>query len=388
MIPPVSSSCICNFDLSFRCIHLVDNAGMIPRGRPGHDALFKVRLLINHMKSKFRDCFSPSCQMAVDESMIGFDGRLSFKQYLPHKPTKWGIKVWEIADCNTGYCLDFDVYTGKTYEQASPNGIGYDVIRKLTDPYLHQGHHVYFDRFFSGLPIMEYLKDHGTYASGTIMTNRKGLPKALKKKKLAKGASAFYSKNNSNMLVTTWKDKKQVNLITSGSMRGVDATGKPNVISDFNKYMGGVDLNNQLCTYYKVGRPSHRWWRYIFWHCLNVAVTNAWLLFKNSASQEQLKLVPNHKKFIIKLSHQLHNGFTCRKQLGRPVVQRRILAPSLAVLNNHDLVKIDGRARICVNCSKNGNRGPNGRKKQTTFKCRQCNAALCKIECFRAFHPV
>ena len=78
--------------------------------------------------------------MAVDISMICFDGRLFFKQYLPHKPTKWEIKAWEITDCSTWYCLDFDVYTGKSYEQALPNGIGYDVIRKLTEPYQNRGH--------------------------------------------------------------------------------------------------------------------------------------------------------------------------------------------------------------------------------------------------------
>ena len=33
--------------------------------------------------------------------MIGTRGRLSFLQYLPKKPTKWGIKLWVCAESKT-----------------------------------------------------------------------------------------------------------------------------------------------------------------------------------------------------------------------------------------------------------------------------------------------
>jgi hypothetical protein len=36
----------------------------------------------------------PGRELAVDEAMIGFKGRFILKQYLPGKPTKWGIKAW------------------------------------------------------------------------------------------------------------------------------------------------------------------------------------------------------------------------------------------------------------------------------------------------------
>ena len=37
-------------------------------------------------------------QCSVDEAMIPFKGRLAFKQYMKDKPTKWGIKVFVLAD--------------------------------------------------------------------------------------------------------------------------------------------------------------------------------------------------------------------------------------------------------------------------------------------------
>ena len=45
-----------------------------------------------------------------EEGMISFKGRLSFRQYMPAKPTKYGIKVWMCADSATGYVLNHDVY--------------------------------------------------------------------------------------------------------------------------------------------------------------------------------------------------------------------------------------------------------------------------------------
>ena len=37
-------------------------------------------------------------QCSVDEAMIPFKGRLAFNQYMKDKPTKWGIKVFVLAD--------------------------------------------------------------------------------------------------------------------------------------------------------------------------------------------------------------------------------------------------------------------------------------------------
>ena len=35
--------------------------------------------------------------------MIKYKGRLYFRQYMPKKPVKYGIKVWMAADSKTGY---------------------------------------------------------------------------------------------------------------------------------------------------------------------------------------------------------------------------------------------------------------------------------------------
>ena len=57
--------------------------------------------------------------------MIPFKGRLGMKQYMPQKPTKRGIKVWECADSANGYVVDLSVYTGKERGMNTEQGLGY-----------------------------------------------------------------------------------------------------------------------------------------------------------------------------------------------------------------------------------------------------------------------
>ena len=41
-----------------------------------------------------------------------YKGRLTFKQYIPSKRSRFGIKLFVLCDCKTGTILDFIVYTG------------------------------------------------------------------------------------------------------------------------------------------------------------------------------------------------------------------------------------------------------------------------------------
>lgn len=47
----------------------------------------------------------------MDESTVGFKGRLSFRIYNKIKPTKWGIKVL-VADSTNGYVFTLESYFG------------------------------------------------------------------------------------------------------------------------------------------------------------------------------------------------------------------------------------------------------------------------------------
>ena len=86
-------------------LHLVDNSTV-----NGGDRLVKVRLMIDHLQKAFREIPNDK-HLAVDEQMVPFKGASSLKQYIPKKPTKWGYKMFILAD-KDGLVYDFFPYTG------------------------------------------------------------------------------------------------------------------------------------------------------------------------------------------------------------------------------------------------------------------------------------
>ena len=101
------------FLLVMKFLHLADNSRMIPRGQPGHSKIFKVEHVVNSLVQNYKSSYIMKKEISVDESMIAYKGRLSFLQYMPKKPHKWGIKAWVLSEAHTGYTWNFQLYTGK-----------------------------------------------------------------------------------------------------------------------------------------------------------------------------------------------------------------------------------------------------------------------------------
>ena len=107
-----------------RALHLNDSSLQVPKGQPGYDPLFKVRKLLDLVTPRFEDQFNLDEWVSIDEAMIPFKGRLSFKQYMKDKPTKWGIKVFVLADAKTGYTKRIQIYTGKNENLTTAMDLG------------------------------------------------------------------------------------------------------------------------------------------------------------------------------------------------------------------------------------------------------------------------
>ena len=94
-------------------LHLNDKRRELPRGHTNHNKLFKGRPILDSIVEAVESEYRPSKTVSIDEAMIPFKGRLSLRQYMPLKPVKRGIKVWECADSSNGFVCDLEVYTGK-----------------------------------------------------------------------------------------------------------------------------------------------------------------------------------------------------------------------------------------------------------------------------------
>ena len=60
----------------------LNNEKAVPRGEPDYDPLFKVRPLLTEVLDISRACYNPGQDISIDEAMIKFNGRLSFKQFV------------------------------------------------------------------------------------------------------------------------------------------------------------------------------------------------------------------------------------------------------------------------------------------------------------------
>jgi len=74
------------------------------------------------------------------------------------------------------------------------------------------------------------------------------------------------------------------------------------MIDQYNMYMGGVDKADQLLSYYSFSHHTVKWWRCVFFHLVDNAVVNAYILYRIS-SQPGRKF--NHKQFRIELAKLL-----------------------------------------------------------------------------------
>ena len=71
----------------------------------------------------------------------------------------------------------------------------------------------------------------------------------------------------------------------------------PDAIYDYNKHMGGVDLSDQLLQYFQMRRQTHKYWKTLFHHCIDIAATNAYILYRERLSQSQRSKY-DHKGYL------------------------------------------------------------------------------------------
>ena len=85
-------------------------------------------------------CTSPVKNLTIDERLVKSCHWSEIRQYIKDKPTRWGIKLWVLADSSNGCTADFNFYIGKVAgKETSEFGFGYDVVIRLLGPFLNLG---------------------------------------------------------------------------------------------------------------------------------------------------------------------------------------------------------------------------------------------------------
>lgn len=217
---------------------------------------------------KFASGRSPGEDLVIDESMMPFRGRLKFKQYIPRKYHKYGIKVYGIKVfklCDSsGYTYNMKVYSVK--EEQPVRDLATSVVMRLTDSYLDTGRTLSTDNFYTSVPLAEMLLTRKTHLVCTLRKNRKSLPKKVVTANLKVGET-MAEQNRCGVVVQKWRDKREVlTLSTKHFDAMVKATGdkrektKPEMVVYYNATKQGIDVSDQLASYHTCLRKTISWY--------------------------------------------------------------------------------------------------------------------------------
>lgn len=347
-----------------------------------NDRLHRVRDLLDILNESFKNNYTPTEDICIDESMVPFRGRIIFRQYNKQKRHKYGVKEFKLCTI-PGYTYKISIYAGKNDEEnTSPT----NVVMSLCSDLLNKGHTLYTDNWYTNVDLARILMENETHLVGTIRKNRKQLPKGVVSAKLKRGQFSA-AESTDGITFMKWKDKRDVYVLStkhSVQFHNIAKRGKtiskPRIVVDYNKVKGAVDLADQLAAYSSPLRKSVKWYKKLGINLLlNTSLVNALILYQK---------VTNNKISMVDFRKEIVKQF-CSEPKALATVETR---PKRL---KHKLLQKEGKSNIrraCSNCYKEKVKelgriqAKNKVKKVKTF-CDDCphKPFLC-LDCFNIAH--
>ena len=281
--------------------HIVDNLA-VTQEQKERNKLWKVQPMIDLVRNRCRQLQRSKKIFSIDEQMIPFLGRCPVRQFVKNKPRPVGLKNFVVAT-STGTVLDFEIYQGSTTNLPNRElGLGPSVILRLVET-IPKESFVYFDRYFTTIPLMNRLTEMNIYGTGTIMSNRVKGCEFKKDKEMKRGESDEFIRTDQKISVTKWKDSRSVILCSTAygsqpesTVERWDSNTKqrievscPKVVKSYNQNMGGVDICDQMLEYYRTFFRTKKWPFKVILHLFDMAIVNSWQEYKTDHSSSQCK---------------------------------------------------------------------------------------------------
>jgi len=263
------------------------------------DKLAPIRTVWDKWVERLPLFYNPGPNVTVDERLVAFRGRCPFKQYMPSKPAKYGIKIWAATDAKSSYALNMQVYTGRPVGEAPERNQGKRVMLNMVQGL--RGHIITCDNSFTSYNLgQERLKKKLTML-GTVRKNRSELPAEVLVMKDRAPLSSKFAFTETTALVS-YCPKKGKNVVLMSTLHKdaefspVREDQKHTMILDYNSTKGGVDNLDKVTGCYSTKRMTARWPLVVFYNIIDVSVYNAFVIWREMFPEwNQAKL---HKRRI------------------------------------------------------------------------------------------
>nr|XP_043906948.1 piggyBac transposable element-derived protein 4-like [Solea senegalensis] len=248
------------FQMIWKFLHYNNNN----ESQDATDKMYKVRPVLNYIVEKCKELYQPAQNICIDEGMMQWRGRPSFRVYTPQKPVKYGIKSYILCDSATGYCFNMHPYVGTA--STLP-----DTIFALLDRLQGHGYTLFMDNFYNSGALSERLLGAQTNLCATLRKNMGG-PK---------------------MVTTCHQDKMQ-----KGHKEQVPHF-KPECVIPYNWSMNGVDKLDQNIAYYPFIRRSLNWSKKFVTYLFQLCMFNAHVLYR-AKNPEECKTLLEFMRRVVK----------------------------------------------------------------------------------------
>lgn len=374
------------FEEIFRYFHVADN-GTIDRT----DKMAKIRPFLDKLNELFITYAPIEKDLSIDESMIPYFGRHGCKQFIKNKPVRFGYKAWVLAT-RLGYCVYTDLYCGRDQSFDQEVGLGGSVVLKLTsklsEKYPAVKFSIYADNFFVCPKLLSKLKSNGFLLTGTVKNDRTEhcpLEEKSSFKKKARGTFDSRVDKTENIVAVRWNDNAVVTLLSTefgveplktakrysrSEHKKIDIP-QPNIISHYNRNMGGVDQMDANVSVYRIAIRGKKWYMPIILWLIDVAFNNAYMLARSYKPNTDLL---QFRRDVVHSLLLMHGEGKSTPGPMKRLPTRRCIPDSVRLHNADHIILTQQARRRCAIC-----------KNKTTKACNKCRVAL-HDKCFVEFH--
>lgn len=315
------------------------------------DCIAEVRAIMTYLSERFRACYEPNERLLLEERSFKWQKNVSFRPCRPAAMHKYALKVYTLAEADSGYIHGFDMFSGSLRTSQ-------DAICNLLEPLFHKGYKVYVDEYCNSVSLCERMYTNGVYMCGALRDTPKEIHERMQdapshehtstdthtslsfdshthtnahRLSLHTDSSAHTSKTHTdahtvtayrgNVLLLTWKDSEIFNMASTfhsdetilknrrNRVKGRDGryrdafrhVRKPLMIDDYEQQMSCNRYFDQLMQYYD-HRRTQTWTKKVAFFFFKMALHNGYVLYsKYTHDKRKLSLLQYMENIITNL---------------------------------------------------------------------------------------